>query len=472
MTAGRPDSIERRGLGLAIILSACLAIAALAGARPANAGTLTAPSSSGICQIGLSGTIQRGDFSKLKALISSRNIPTSWDTTTSICLDSEGGNLGEALRIAEFVMDEGIATVIEKDGRCLSACSLIFMMGHGYVGEISEIRRAMHYSARLGFHRPAIRIEGGSYDSTSVNSAFDAAIESVLKIVELANRTPSHDPTRLISPDLLREILLHEGDRFFEIRHIGQATEWQIGLTGTAFGGSAISAEQAADACINYQLEQRTITFAEIGILYDYDVTNYVKEIEIRNNFVLNAYNVGISREEDNAVACTVFFFRDFDNRSDFRLEIGKRTDCLTWRNGRHYLEGQLFGCETTAYRMSEKAYMVSPPDSNIDQVGIAAGQPATAGETSGQSRCVVFDARQQIIDDEPCTIETASGNALGTDAREARFFVWPSGARTVLVKRGNTVELNGKRTVTRNRTGFTNCHPNPATGNEFCYAE
>ena len=76
----------------------------------------------------------------------------------ALCLSSPGGDLLEALRIAEVF--KGWMMVVEDGADCISACSIVFMSAKPRDGlfrfEERNPGRFLHYSGRLGFHAPVL----------------------------------------------------------------------------------------------------------------------------------------------------------------------------------------------------------------------------------------------------------------------------------------------------------------------------
>jgi hypothetical protein len=60
-----------------------------------------------------------------------------------VVLNSQGGNLGNALSIGAYVHDRNIATYVDADSVCASACGLIWLAG---------AFRMLAPSAKIGFH--------------------------------------------------------------------------------------------------------------------------------------------------------------------------------------------------------------------------------------------------------------------------------------------------------------------------------
>lgn len=83
--------------------------------------------SPGLLQIELQGDIRNGDHGRLMSLI--ENSPISFINARAIVLNSKGGSVTEAIRIAEIVERASLATIVGPGDVCASACFLIFVSG-------------------------------------------------------------------------------------------------------------------------------------------------------------------------------------------------------------------------------------------------------------------------------------------------------------------------------------------------------
>lgn len=77
--------------------------------------------------------------------------------TAVLTLTGPGGDYHTGLLIAEFLRENHIATVAERDAVCLSACAFAFLGGSGYSPLLSVgtyIDRMVEPGSRVGFHAP------------------------------------------------------------------------------------------------------------------------------------------------------------------------------------------------------------------------------------------------------------------------------------------------------------------------------
>src|SRR5690606_32028891 len=74
-----------------------------------------------------------------------------------VTLHSPGGNYIEGLKLANFMRENHIATVVEQGSSCYSACAFAFLGGTGYSPQQGigiYIDRMIELGGRLGFHAP------------------------------------------------------------------------------------------------------------------------------------------------------------------------------------------------------------------------------------------------------------------------------------------------------------------------------
>ncbi|MVO17782.1 hypothetical protein [Parasedimentitalea huanghaiensis] len=112
----------------------------------------------------LEGIILRGDVEKYKTALervlgcsAAECGPDGTGVRAVVSLDSPGGSLLEGIALAEAFREDAVATVIEADQSCLSACALAFLGGTGVwsTGGIGYFRdRTIEPGAKLGFHSP------------------------------------------------------------------------------------------------------------------------------------------------------------------------------------------------------------------------------------------------------------------------------------------------------------------------------
>ncbi|MES1980588.1 MAG: hypothetical protein V4451_21305 [Pseudomonadota bacterium] len=99
--------------------------------------------------IGVTGEIRDGDFEKFRTfLLQPGNLKAY---TNYIWLDSQGGNVIEAMKFAELFEKSTASVVVGSESRCYSACFLLFAGGSD---------RVLYPFAELGVHRIAAKDPG------------------------------------------------------------------------------------------------------------------------------------------------------------------------------------------------------------------------------------------------------------------------------------------------------------------------
>jgi hypothetical protein len=107
-----------------------------------------------LCDLILDGDVEVGDATSLQQKF--ETIVGNMDHFTFfLCLRSLGGDVREALNIAQFVLNTqrpSIATVIEDGQACASACAIIFLAGNGPATYGALPQRFLHPRGKLLFH--------------------------------------------------------------------------------------------------------------------------------------------------------------------------------------------------------------------------------------------------------------------------------------------------------------------------------
>lgn len=145
-------------------------------------------------EILINGPIEEGDYERLISLSAEMIESRAKDKELSakirslrLRLNSPGGNVFEAIKIADFVHEMWIHVVVDEmpnsdeEVRCLSACSLIFIAGisHSYKQSFSEP------TVTLGFHRPYINPEVNkelsAYESRAIYDAVETSFKEAMR---------------------------------------------------------------------------------------------------------------------------------------------------------------------------------------------------------------------------------------------------------------------------------------------------
>ncbi|ETA52059.1 hypothetical protein [Ponticoccus alexandrii] len=226
----------------------CAALFALAATLPASAAILS-PVDEPNCNLRLEGQIESGDANRLRSLLDQDEAKTGW--FYKMCLNSPGGAIGEAVALAELVQERNVGTVILEAEACLSACSLVFMLGTREESDLKEHSRRMHVTATLGFHRTAFDPDTGrTYSAEEMSRAFQLSTDATLAIVALGSQRKSGSRHENIPQALLKELLGQGGQDFYYVDTVGKAGRFNIEVFGYR-GPEQSSPRAALNACAN-----------------------------------------------------------------------------------------------------------------------------------------------------------------------------------------------------------------------------
>lgn len=289
------------------------------GITVSHAATIEA-SKSPNCRVAIRGQLKAGDFERF-VKISRPIFPGDDGESTSrdtVCLDSSGGNLTEAVRIARHFYENGVGTVIEAGKRCMSSCAIVFMMGTATGAEVRFANRKLSPLGRLGFHRPYITSEEGTSPET-LAASYDKALQSALDLIAVANSPAPWSSSPMIKTDLLREMLSHTGDDFFYIDTVDKAGRWEVDILGVELP-NMLTAETAFYACENslkwpVGTQSEDITYSKKSKEFS-DAFQLVERIEQKDDgvaFRVHGLASGyveagciVSTDEDAVVVCGI----------------------------------------------------------------------------------------------------------------------------------------------------------------------
>ena len=150
-------------LRLFVSITAAAWLAGISGAVAANITSVD--SKDGKTRLNLVGEIQPGDLEAVQTAIKTANDKNRLVVT--IRLASTGGNILEAVKIADVVRHGKIATAVLSGATCASACFIIFAAGN---------EKYAHYTATIGVH-------GASDSSGKETVESGAATISMARIV-------------------------------------------------------------------------------------------------------------------------------------------------------------------------------------------------------------------------------------------------------------------------------------------------
>ncbi|MFT4099012.1 MAG: hypothetical protein QM651_17970 [Rhodoblastus sp.] len=226
----------------------------------AQAGSFTV-SDEKLCQIRLDGEIEIGDnkkflpaIGKARALLEAKtNTPfeiprfVGETPTPTMCLNSPGGSFGEALAIIDTILETGgIATVVDANKECLSACALIFMFGHVQAYHSDKyFDRRLHVTGKLGFHAPFQRTEQSTNNQRLIDKIYLSGVQAIGKLIEI-------DRNEFLARGLIIEFLKRGPDDFLFVDNVDRAGEWSIEIIGHA-PLKQITNKNISQACDNIE---------------------------------------------------------------------------------------------------------------------------------------------------------------------------------------------------------------------------
>ncbi len=212
------------------------------------------------CGMRLSGTIETGDLDRFPL-----------ENARVLCLDSPGGNLAEALRIAEYLQEQRIGTQLTEAAVCLSSCAVIFMAGTSVADDDYTFPlRIMHPTAQLGFHAPRLVPREGEYSAENVERAYTLALATLSGIIQILGQQRSDIVPPRVKPSLIARILDTPSDRIELVDTVDKAGRWGITVWPIANEPRHIATfEDIYRACINRLFWDLDLSSPEeIHILY------------------------------------------------------------------------------------------------------------------------------------------------------------------------------------------------------------
>ncbi len=204
-----------------------------------------------VARILLAGVIVEGDADRLRKEID--EIAKEAAAANSVCyvndgvnsrliyvsMQSPGGLYSEGWKIAKlFGQPETIAaTYVGDSNSCYSACAIAFLGGSAPGAEGSIIiKRAIHPTAKLGFHAPFPLLKEKSYTSEDIIAFFLSAFAVSHEFVTDAKSLG-------IEPEVAQLMLQPTPDQFYDIDSVGRALLTGITVTQREFTFSVYGAD-------------------------------------------------------------------------------------------------------------------------------------------------------------------------------------------------------------------------------------
>ena len=419
------------------------------------------------CEFTYSGEIKTGDLAKIK---SARDIHFrrykdesggEVADTRSICLDSVGGALQEAIAIGDYLYKTGIGTRISASDECLSACAFVFMMGVAYGGEDALVNRSMHATAKLGFHRPSINLPPLSgLTENELESAFDGAIEITSKLVELTIRQIPKTQRPMMKADLISEAFQRKGQDFFYIDTVNKAGRWEIKVDGIKPKVYKLSPEIAQNVCFNL-LTWTSKNHSDRGTPEGEFSLDGVEVLHGTKGQIVFAWGQGgVSYSEG---FCSVALHTNYGYPS---IKVcSDEYSTLSRFTGRNCNDQNQFISSSEYLPLDLAAY---PPEQNLDVLpNFDFSENLTPkNQHRFKMTCVVL-SKGQIIDSETCFRELRQTSEGG----QLEVYFWPSDSKTVVETNfgGTEIKVNGNKAQGEKINGFGYCLLNSRTGNYFC---
>lgn len=222
----------------------------------------------------ISGQLQAGDAEKLAEFVQANDVmdclePGYCPFNSVIALDSPGGSLVEALKIAEYVQKHNFVTLLPANARCESACAMIYLSGYTTYEGFFHPRRAAHDTAKLGLHTPYLALPPREYSKEEVDKVQQIINTSLNNVVELF-------ASARVDLNVLKEMYLTPHDQMYyasvpELESLG--TVFHSGLAGADLTRSQALSLCAEDYKVRYgtyepQLLQRLASADDVFITY------------------------------------------------------------------------------------------------------------------------------------------------------------------------------------------------------------
>lgn len=135
----------------------------------------------GVTLFSVQGRIAQGDADQFIAAISSAQ-------KAVIFLESDGGNLSEALRLGSYLNGRGFSTAVLPGKICASACALLWLSGNNkYFSEGSKI----------GFHAAYYQRDGISIESGLANARIGAYLTELRYSLDLVEFVTAASPNEI-----------------------------------------------------------------------------------------------------------------------------------------------------------------------------------------------------------------------------------------------------------------------------------
>ncbi|MBO6918397.1 MAG: hypothetical protein JJ858_08205 [Rhizobiaceae bacterium] len=465
-------------------------------AHVAKAAEISVPDSP-YCKVKLDGVISPGDTDKLTAFVKNNKIVDleRYDPGYALCLNSAGGSLNEALKLAKYFQNDVVTTVIDQNDACLSACSIAFMFGTEAAGDYIGSKRAMHFTARLGFHRPSLSIPNrADYTDEQIDKALKVVLDSVVNLLIEANKVFFGHSQPIMTSDLIEKMFDHEGEDFYEITTVDQVGRWNIDVLGWR-PPERMELHHAHNACMN-------ILSWPVGLTTNYRPLNFASGLEITgfesfqyNGDASTGYKTARAEGQAARIALNTPSPAGDDNGGGqciFSREVSTPSAEESY-GPVALINAGIQGCgsdsstsvdfgqgECSTYTFEKNPYGNAFFFDQFLSAIAMANPKATLSELASQrafdepvymTDCFVLRNRSELERNKCSATVHKKGN--GEQAEYFKTFTWPSSNKTIIAHDKTGVKINGKRGIPRDRQelgSFVECVTNTSSGNEFCH--
>ncbi|MDA7429291.1 hypothetical protein PGB28_12540 [Primorskyibacter aestuariivivens] len=416
------------------------------------------------CIVKIEGVIQPGDAKVLERVLKAELIRRGArgdrfeymnENGHRICLDSPGGSFSEGLRMAELIQG-AMGTAVPRGARCESACAVVFMAGSQSTESDAGVvaNRKLHAGARLGFHAPSLEVAEGAYSEAQVNKAYKIAVFGLGQLMARMSDMK-------LSQTLIAEMLKTPPEEMFYVDTVHKAGRWLIPVVGTV-RPSEITPLAVSNACNSYYAWTGD-RLATNGFGFDPDPAQrwgWSPQISNRSGRI-EAVMDGFGQE--GSLNCKLYV----DPAAGANDADGLWGQYASIRMGEDGI-----GFEASAATFFDPrtplAALVRPEDANVTTRDVMAHTPTD--RSTEQGTCYVFKGSQRL-DFDPCGFERSIQVQSNLSERDVSTFTWPSGAKTV-VERGGDTKINGReaKTIWSDKPVKGDCWLNIGSGNTFCF--
>lgn len=174
---------------------------------------LQAADSFGPVAVLIKGQIKPGDFEKFRGFLL---LPGRLKAYTNyVWLDSVGGNLAEAMKFANLFEKSSASVVVGPDGKCYSACFMMFASG---------VDRWLYPFGELGVHQVSVSLPAGV-------GALDASLKDNL-VRAMTNEASAYLMRQGIPPSLISKMQETPASQMFIVNTVMVKREgWQRIMT-------------------------------------------------------------------------------------------------------------------------------------------------------------------------------------------------------------------------------------------------